>query len=179
MHRNFGIAGMLALAFTLALVALSGCISPEDMLAGPGGVTEGTVTPTPTGMTLPGESGETGVMKSDITQVQDTTQYYLRTPYGYVLTTPRTGVRLAIIEIKEETDADGRRYLAGSIKNEENTRLSHITVNFNLFNSNGNLVGNTYASVNSLGPGKVWKFTTSSFPSKDYQYYEMAEIFIA
>lgn len=177
MHGKYGIAGMLALAVMLALLALSGCISPEDILSVPGGGTEGTATPTPTGAALQGESGETGVIQSDITLAKDTTQYFLETPYGYIRTIPRTGVRLAIIEIKEEVDETGQKYLTGRIKNEENTRLNHVTVNFNLFNSNGNLVGNAHASVNSLNPGKVWMFTTNSFPSRNYQYYEMAEVF--
>jgi len=177
MNGGLGSFRILVLVVLLALVALSGCISPEDLLTEPGGGVQGTATPTPDGTSIPGEPGETGAISGDSSQKQVTPQYYLKTPYGYILTNPRTGVRLAIIEIKEEVDVAGQKYLTGRIKNEENFRINHITVNFNLFNSNGYIVGNAYASVNSLGPGKVWKFSTNSFPSKDYHYYEMAEVF--
>ncbi|HOT03524.1 MAG TPA: FxLYD domain-containing protein [Methanolinea sp.] len=103
----------------------------------------------------------------------------IKTPYGYLITTPTTGVRLSVIEIKDDVDATGQRIIIGKIKNDESYRIDHITVNFNLYNSNGNLLGNTYASVNSLGPGKVWRFSTQPFAYRDYQYYEMSGIFTA
>ncbi|MCU0631886.1 MAG: FxLYD domain-containing protein [Methanolinea sp.] len=161
----------------LCLITLSGCISPQDLVAEPGGSTSGTVTPTST--SSPREPAETGATDMVPVPVSGTSQFFVKTPYGYLLTSPTTGIRLSIVEIKDEVDATGQRFISGKIKNDENFRINHITVNFNLYNPNGNLIGNAHASVNSLGPGKVWKFSTNSFSYKDYNYYEMAGIFTA
>lgn len=177
MDKRYSGAWIVLLGLLLALIAFSGCISPENLMMEPGKGPAGTPTPTPDGTVLSGEVEGAGEIIIDTASGQGTPQYYVKTPYGYLLTTPRTGVRLAIIEIKEEVDASGQEYLTGKIRNEENFRINHITLNFNLFNSNGNLIGNAYASVNSLDPGKVWMFTTNSFPSKDYHYYQMGDAF--
>ncbi len=177
MNKNYSGAGMITLGILLALVALSGCISPENLMMEPGKGSGGTPVPTSDSATHPGEIQGTGEIITEAPISQGAPQYYVKTPYGYILTTPRTGVRLAIIEIKEDVDASGQKYLTGKVRNEENFRINHITLNFNLFNSNGNLIGNAHASVNALDPGKVWMFTTNSFPAKDYHYYQMAEAF--
>ncbi len=177
MDTRFSGARIVILGVVFALVVFSGCISPESLMMEPGQGPGGTPTPTPDGALISGEGEGTGGIITETSISPGTPQYYVKTPYGYLLTTPRAGVRLAIIEIKEETDASGQIYLTGRVRNEENFRISHITLNFNLFNSNGNLVGNAYASVNSLDPGKVWMFTTNSFPAKDYHYYQMGDAF--
>jgi len=177
MNTQYSGAWMVTLGILLALVALSGCISPENLMMEPGKGSGGTPVPTSDSATHPGEIQGTGEIITEAPISQGAQQYYVKTPYGYILTTPRTGVRLAIIEIKEDVDASGQEYLTGKVRNEENFRINHITLNFNLFNSNGNLIGNAYASVNALDPGKVWMFTTNSFPAKDYHYYQMAEAF--
>ncbi|OPX68151.1 MAG: hypothetical protein A4E36_01418 [Methanoregulaceae archaeon PtaB.Bin009] len=159
------------------LLSFSGCISPQDFVAEPGPGPTGTLTPatTPTAG-IPTEEGGIGVLP---VVRGGTSQYFVKMPYGYMVTSPTTGVRLSVIEIKDDLDATGQRVISGKIKNDENYRIDHITVYFNLYNSNGNLIGNAYASVNSLGPGKVWRFTTNPFAYKDYQYYEMAGTFTA
>lgn len=178
MDRELCGAVVAVLVVLLAMAAIPGCVSPESMLPAPGEGDHATATPTPAGTHGAGGVEGAGGVASDISQRQGTPQYYVRTPYGYVLATPRTGSKLAIIEIKEVADASGQEYLTGRIKNDENYRIDHITLNFNLYNSKGNLIGNAYASVNFLDPGKVWMFATNSFPSKDYHYYELKEAFV-
>lgn len=160
-----------------SFIALSGCISPQDFVPEPGPGPLATISPAST--TLPGvPEGERGTDLLPVTGSR-APQYYVKTPYGYLLTSPTTGVRFSIIEIKDDVDATGQRVITGKLKNDENYRIDYVSINFNLYNSNGNLIGNTYASVHSLGPGKTWKFTTNPFTYRDYQYYEMAGIFTA
>ncbi len=168
---------IMTLAVLASLLALSGCISPQDFIAEPGPGPVGAISPaaTPT----PGTSIEGGGIDLLPDAGRGVPQYVIKTPYGYLITTPTSGVRFSVIEIKDDLDATGQRIISGRIKNDENYRIDHITVNFNLYNSNGNLLGNAYASVNSLGPGKVWRFSTQPFAYRDYQYYEMSGIFTA
>jgi len=177
MRSGRGVSWMMVLAVFAGMLALSGCISPQDIILEPGPGPVETVSPgaTPT----PGTSIQGGGIDLPIDAGRGVPQYIIKTPYGYLITTPTTGVRLSVIEIRDDVDATGQRIISGRIKNDESSRIDHITVNFNLYNSNGNLLGNTYASVNSLGPGKVWRFSTQPFAYRDYQYYEMSGIFTA
>lgn len=172
---------VLALAGIMGILILaSGCLSPDVLL--PEQRQGGEIPPTavPTESTYPvGAGGEPVPGVAQASPDAGGPQHFVATPYGYVLTRPVSGTRLSIIEIKEETDETGQKYLTGKIKNEEQVTLNHITLQFNLYNANGHLIGNTYASVNSLAPQKTWKFTTQPFPPRDYHHYEMAEIFIA
>jgi len=106
-------------------------------------------------------------------------QHLVATPYGYVLTHPASNTRISVIEIEEGTDETGQKYLTGRVKNDNSEEIDHITLQFNLYNIDGYLIGNTYASANSLGSQKTWKFTTQPFPSRDYHHYELTKIFIA
>ncbi|OPX68820.1 MAG: hypothetical protein A4E37_00836 [Methanoregulaceae archaeon PtaB.Bin056] len=177
MKTGGGISWMMVLAVFACLIALSGCISPQEFMAEPGPSPEGTVSPVVT--TTPGTPTEGGGIDLLPDAGRGVPQYIIKTPYGYLITTPTSGVRVSVIEIRDDLDATGQRIISGRIKNDENYRIDHITVNFNLYNSNGHLIGNTFASVNSLGPGKVWKFSTQPFSYRDYQYYEMSGIFTA
>ncbi len=44
---------------------------------------------------------------------------------------------------------------------------------FNLYDANGNHIGNVYTKTDYLGGGKVWKFRTNSFKLNNYQFFEV------
>ncbi|MEM2124210.1 MAG: FxLYD domain-containing protein [Methanolinea sp.] len=171
--------GTLAVTVLLlfAAAALSGCISARDLVPEP--PPPGIPLPVPT--TPPqADSGRTvPLVETGYGSGEEAPRHLVATPYGYVLTRPSPRTRISIIEVREETVGDGEKILAGKIKNDEPATIGHITVQFNLYNANGQLVGNTYASVNSLAPQKTWKFATQPFPARDYHHYELAEIFTA
>jgi len=158
-------------------MTLPGCISPRDLIPEP--VSPAEQSPVPTTPPQSERERVVTVPDSESFLAASAPRHFVATPYGYVLTRPVPGIRISIIEIKEETDATGQKYLTGRIKNEEQEKIDHITLQFNLYSANGYLIGNTYASVNGLAPQKTWKFSTQPFPPKEYHHYELAEIFTA
>lgn len=179
MSRTVSLVFLIALL--CALIALSGCISPEDIQ----GATIGpSATASPTqgvtgGPAAEGQStGET--TQESVVPIATPVSGYVETPYGYVsFSGTKTTPRLTVQDIKAETNDLGEKYITGRIKNEGNSRIDHITLTVNLYNSNGNLLGNAVSSAHFLGPGKVWRFTTGTFPSREYSFFEVAEIFVA
>lgn len=179
MFRTVSVVSLIALL--CVLIALSGCISPENLEGVTGGpsVTE---SPTP-GSTDGGPAGEQSTdqtVKDIVVPIATPQSGYVETPYGYVAYTGmKTSPRLVVQDIKAETNDLGEKFITGRIKNEGSSRIDHITLTVNLYNSNGNLLGNAVSSAHYLGPGKVWRFTTGTFPSKEYSFFEVAEIFVA
>ncbi|MCQ8894009.1 MAG: DUF5018 domain-containing protein [Methanolinea sp.] len=180
MRRTNTWSALASISIMGIVILASGCLSPEVLLPDQGHGGETSPTALPTEGPYPAVTREEPV--PGVVQVAADAggpAHYVATPYGYVLARPQKGLRLVVMDIREETDASGQKFLSGRIKNEEQARISHVTLQFNLYNANGNLLGNTYASVNSLPPGKIWRFSTDPIPYRDYQYYELAEIFAA
>lgn len=181
MGNRTGMPGIETFAVTalvlFAAAAFSGCISARDLVF----ETTPPSIPSPAPTTPPqADSGRpVPLVDTGYGSGTEIPRHLVATPYGYVLTRPAPRTRISIIEVREEMVGDGQKILAGKIKNDEPATIGHITVQFNLYNANGQLVGNTYASVNSLAPQKTWKFATQPFPARDFHHYELAEIFTA
>ncbi|MDD1715757.1 MAG: FxLYD domain-containing protein [Methanolinea sp.] len=179
MSRTVSLVFLIALLS--ALIALSGCISPEDFQGGTDNP-PATASPTPGAIegspTARQSTGET--TPENVVPIATPQSGYVETPYGYVSYSGlKTTPRITVQDIKAETNDLGEKYIAGRIKNEGSSRIDHITLTVNLYNSNGNLLGNAVASAHFLGPGKVWRFSTGTFPSREYSFFEVAEIFVA
>ncbi|HUU74825.1 MAG TPA: FxLYD domain-containing protein [Methanoregulaceae archaeon] len=167
------ITGILVLLVAI-LAILGGCIDMQELEEG----IFPTATPTSGQQVLEPSGTQVMYVGGDTpSEAGPSTKGYVKTPFGYNSYESQSTPRITLIEAKAETDDSGRKYITGKIKNEAPQRIDHITIVFNLYNSNGNLLGNAYASVDYLGSGKIWKFTTNTFESKEYQFFEMAEIF--
>ncbi|NYT16508.1 MAG: DUF3426 domain-containing protein [Methanomicrobiales archaeon] len=167
-------AAVLLLALILAIILLSaGCLEPY-----PGG--EGPAPPT--------SPGETPVATATIQAVPTTVSVgrgitaevpasgYIKRSYGYVPITAPPENSLTYIEATGTKDASGMVTISGRIKNDGPGSLNFLHVTYTLFDANGNILDNAYASVEYVPAGKTWKFTTEPVRAPGYQYFELARI---
>ena len=49
-------------------------------------------------------------------------------------------------------------YIEGKLKNESGKNIDSISLTFNLYDEQGNVVGNAIASAATLAPGDTWAF---------------------
>ncbi len=64
---------------------------------------------------------------------------------------------LEILNSRFTTDEWGMRYIVGIIKN-NSSYSKDIMLDINLYDSNGNQLGNTFVSTSNLAPDTKWKF---------------------
>ena len=159
---------------TFMFTILAGCVSMEEFereIVSP-------ATPTPIERYSESTESPMEVAVSEIVpSSQPVTGGYVKKPYGYLWFEDSISPPVTVIEMKAETDESGKKYITGRIKNEGTQRIEHLTAVFNYYDANGNVLGNTYASIDYLGAGKIWKFNTNTFEPKDYSFFELAEIF--
>ncbi len=175
--RGVGISnvpvGMLALFLVLMASLLgAGCLEPYPS----GGVSppaapEETPFPTQTIQTVPPT-----IMAGRGIQAEVPASAYIERSYGYVLYTSPPDHRLTFIDASGSKDASGMVTITGRIKNEGPGSLNYLQATYNLFDSNGNIIGNAHASVEYLSPGKTWRFTTEPVKADHYQYFELARV---
>jgi len=158
---------------TFLITTIAGCVSMEEF-------ERGVSPPTPTPVQQESEPAEIP-METTTSEIapsgQPVTGGYVKKPFGYLWFEDRISPPVTIIEVKAETDNSGQKYIAGRIRNEGTERIGHLTVVYNLYDANGNVLGNACASIDYLGAGKTWKFSTDPFEQGDYQFFELAEIF--
>jgi hypothetical protein len=103
---------------------------------------------------------------------------YIRRPYGYSAFQNRVAQPVSVQDNGQiGIDQSGHQVITGKIKNIGAARIDSLVITINIYNANGEVIGNTYASVDYLSPGVVWKFRSSPFDYPDYQYHEISEIF--
>jgi hypothetical protein len=103
---------------------------------------------------------------------------YIRRPYGYVAYESTTSQPVSVQDTGQiGIDPSGHQVITGKIKNVGAGRINSLVITINLYNANGEVIGNTYASVDYLAPGAVWKFRSTPFDYPDYQYHQISEIF--
>lgn len=103
---------------------------------------------------------------------------YIRRPYGYVAYQSTTPQPVSVQDNGQiGIDPSGHQIITGKIKNAGLERINSLVITINLYNANGEVIGNTYASVDYLPPGAVWKFRSTPFDYPDYQYHQISEIF--
>lgn len=65
---------------------------------------------------------------------------------------------LSLESHKFEYLGGGTSHITGTVKNPSANKFSIVVVRFNVYDSSGNQVGDTLATVNNLEPFKDWKF---------------------
>ncbi len=163
--------------FTILVVVVSllsaGCIGPFEPGSTeiPGG--QMTLEPTPS-QTMSTEQTPTQPLRNGPAELA--TSGYIERSYGYVPYTTPPEHRLTVIESNSRKDASGNIIIYGRLKNEGPGSLSYLQVTFNLFDNNGNLLGNAYAHVEYFGAGQTWHFQSDPVPATNYQYFKIAGV---
>lgn len=69
--------------------------------------------------------------------------------------------------------------LSGILRNKSNYSYSYVSIEFSLYDADGNNLGTALASVNNIGPGETWRFTATllSYPSTEPVSYKVANIY--
>jgi hypothetical protein len=60
--------------------------------------------------------------------------------------------------------------VAGTVKNNTDKTYSYVQVEINLYDSDNAQVGSTFANMNNLEPGGVWKFKAPVFEERAKRY---------
>jgi hypothetical protein len=165
--------GLLVLVLVGGLLC-AGCVGPFEPVS-PSETPGGQVTPGPTPR-VTASPEQTAVQPLRNTQTDLPAAGYIERSYGYVPYSPPPEYRLTMIESNSRLDAAGNVIIYGKVKNEGPGYLSYLQMNFNLFDSSGNLLGNAHAHVEYFGSGKTWSFESAPEPGKNFQYFEIASI---
>jgi hypothetical protein len=102
---------------------------------------------------------------------------YIRRPYGYQQYSVSGTYLITPVESHVETDQSGNQVIVGRVKNEGSTTVDLVVVTLNLYDANGFLIGNRYASADFLKPGRTFKYTTSPITETGFVNFEVADIF--
>ena len=165
-----GSFGVLIAILILISVFSAGCFEEWPVSPVPVQTTPATASPTPT--VIPGEI----IPGSPVVPV--ISQGYIQRPYGYTPYTIDMSQAVSIQDRGQTTiDEQGRQVISGKIKNTGAQRIDHIVVTFNLYNRNGEVIGNTYAQLDYLLPGKVWKFQSDPITVAGFSSFEIADVF--
>lgn len=73
-------------------------------------------------------------------------------------------------------DILGIYHIEGIVKNKTNKKFDYVQVQFNLYDKQGNIVGQALANMNNLDANGTWKFTAYNFSGESYSTYKLAEI---
>ncbi len=68
-----------------------------------------------------------------------------------------------LVDYEIESRTFGTRYIVGTVKNNSNHEYSYLQIEFNLYDSNGVLVGNALDSIDNLKPNEIWRFEALIF----------------
>ena len=166
-------SGLMILVI-LAYLLFAGCVGPFET----GGPSEipgqtGTIGPTPS-QTVSTEQTASQPLRNTPTELP--ASGYIERSYGYVPYSTPPEYRLTMIESNSKKDASGTIIIYGRMKNEGPGSLSYLQITFNLFDSNGNLLGNAHAQVEYFGSGQTWHFQSDPVPATNFQYFKIAGV---
>ena len=82
---------------------------------------------------------------------------------------------LTLLHSAVRKDANGRRSIVGTIRNDSRSAYQYVQVEFNLFDKSGHGVGSTLAKTGNLGPGRTWDFA-APVPKKQAYRYKMDDL---
>ena len=68
--------------------------------------------------------------------------------------------------------------LSGILKNKSNYSYSYVSIEFSVYDADGNNLGTALANVNNIGPGETWRFTATllNYPSTKPTSYKLSNI---
>lgn len=118
-------------------------------------------------------------------QVQSTIQkeeangkkIFVTRPFGYLECTEDSPVNLSIKKTYIDRVSEDKAYIKGEIKNLDDKTIDLIVITFNLFNADGEQIGNAYASIDYLEPKKIWKFSTEPIIRSDFKFERYGSVF--
>jgi hypothetical protein len=108
----------------------------------------------------------------------DGMRLYLKRPYGYLQSSKGGQANLSIIKTSIERSSKSKAVIKGEIKNLDNKVIDLVVLTFNLYNADGDQIGNAYASIDYLSPQTSWKFSTDPIERSDFQFEKYASIYI-
>jgi len=111
-------------------------------------------------------------------QVDDSMTLYLKRPYGYIRSSADSGANLSIIKTYIERYSKSKAVIKGEIKNLDDKTIDLVVITFNLYNADGDQIGNAYASIDYLSPKTTWKFVTEPIERSDFQFERYGSIYI-
>lgn len=103
---------------------------------------------------------------------------YLKRPYGYIQSSKESHANLSIVKTTIDWYSKSSAVIRGEIKNLDDKTIDVVVVTFNLYNANGDQIGNAYASIDYLSPKTTWKFTTDPIDRPDFQFERYGSIYI-
>jgi len=162
---------ILSLLVVLALwVCLSGCTEPY-----PAGEQ---AQPTPTGEMVQNGGSLPTVQATPVPEmgVEENPSGYITRSFGLVPYETPPEYHISYIDSAAVRDSTGSVAIRGRLKNDGPANLRYLHVTYHLFDSNGNVLGNVDATIEYLPAGMTWHYTTSSYKTDFYQYYELAGI---
>jgi hypothetical protein len=108
---------------------------------------------------------------------RDGMKYYVARPFGYQECTGDSDANLSIIKTYIDWVSGDEAYIRGEIKNLDDKTIDLIVITFNLFDANGDQIGNAYASIDYLEPKKTWKFSTEPIIKPAFKFERYGSIF--
>lgn len=114
-------------------------------------------------------------MEPETTVVESPSGYIARS-FGLVPFETPPNFRINYIDSVAVRDGTGGIAIQGRLKNEGPEDLKYLHVTFHLFDSGGSVLGNVDATIEYLPAGMTWHYTTSSYRTEFYQYYQIAGI---
>ncbi|PWR74075.1 FxLYD domain-containing protein [Methanospirillum lacunae] len=118
---------------------------------------------------------QTSVEKEDVTPGMT---MYVQRPYGYIKSTQASQVNLSIIKTDIERISKSTSVIKGEIKNLDEKTIDLIVITFNLYNADGDQIGNAYTSIDYLAPKSTWKFVTDPIERSDFQFEQYGSIYV-
>ncbi len=103
---------------------------------------------------------------------------YVNRPYGYVQSTRASQANLSIVKTTIERYSKSKAVIRGEIKNLDDKTIDLVVVTFNLYNADGDQIGNAYASIDYLSPRSTWKFVTDPIERPDFQFERYGSIYV-
>jgi len=118
---------------------------------------------------------QTTVEKEDVTPG---VTLYIQRPYGYIQSTQANYANLSIVKTEIERYSKSKAVIKGELKNLDDKTIDLIVITFNLYNADGDQIGNAYASVDYLAPKSTWKFFTEPIERSDFQFERYGSIYV-
>lgn len=102
---------------------------------------------------------------------------FVSRPFGYLECTEDSMVNLSIKKTYIDRISRDKAYIKGEIRNQDDKTIDIIVLTFNLFNADGDQIGNAYATIDYLEPKKTWKFSTDVIDRSDFKFERYGSIF--
>ena len=102
---------------------------------------------------------------------------FVSRPFGYLECTEDSMVNLSIKKTYIDRISRDKAYIKGEIRNLDDKTIDIIVLTFNLFNADGDQIGNAYATIDYLEPKKTWKFSTDVIDRSDFKFERYGSIF--